>query len=76
MDDLPPSSESSAPPSYATSSLCPGVKQYKSETEHRSSISDQHHHKRQVGRYYRDSPPEMERQTVEQEVIPPTGPQI
>ena len=32
--------------------------------------------KRQDGRNFIDSPPEMERQTVEQEEIPPTGPRI
>ena len=46
------------------------------ETGHQSSISDRHQHKRLDGRYFSDSPPEMERQTVEQEKIPPTGPRI
>ena len=66
-DDTPSGSDNSLPPSYATSPTRPGVKQTQPETGHRSSISDQHQHKRQDGRFFADSdsPPEMERQTVE-----------
>ena len=49
------------------------MKRTQPETGHRSSISDRHQHKRYM---VTDSPSEMERQTVEQEEIPPTGPQI
>ena len=52
------------------------MKRTQPETGHRSSILDQHQHKRMDGRHFSDSPPEMERQMVEQEEIPPTGPQI
>ena len=74
--DTPDGTEESLPPSYATSPLRPGVKRTQPETGHRSSISDQHQHKRMDGRHFSDSPPDMERQTVEQEGIPPTGPRI
>ena len=78
-DDTPSGSDDShsLPPSYATSPTHPGVKRTQPEIGHRSSISDRHQHKRQDGRFFTDDlPSEMERQTVEQEEIPPTGPQI
>ena len=50
------------------------MKQTQPETGHRSSITDRHQHKRQDGRFFSDLPPEMERQMVEQEEIPSTGP--
>ena len=49
--DTPDGSEDSLPSSYATSPLCPSVKCTQPETGHRSSISDQHQHKRLDGRY-------------------------
>ena len=69
--DTPDGSEESLLPSYATSPLRPGVKRTQPETGHRSSISDRHQHKWYM---VTDSPPEMERSTVEQEEIPSTGP--
>ena len=69
--DTPDGSEDSLSPSYATSPLRPGIKRTQPETGHRSSITDQHQHKRYM---VTDSPPEMERQTVEQEEIPATRP--
>jgi hypothetical protein len=70
FDDTPQLSESSAPPSYATSPFRPAVKREKPETGHRSSISDRHQHKRYL---VTDSPPSEERSISEEEEIPPTG---
>jgi hypothetical protein len=70
FDDILQSSESSAPPSYATSPFRPASKQEKPETGHWSSISDRHQHKRYL---VTDSPPSKERSISEKEEIPPTG---
>jgi hypothetical protein len=70
FDDTSQSSESSAPPSYATSPFCPASKREKPETGYRSSISDRHQHKRYL---IIDSPPSEERSISEEEEILPTG---
>ena len=70
-DNTPSGLDNSLPPSYATSPIHPGIQCTQPETGHRSSISDQHQHQQYM---VTDSPPEMERQIVEQEEIPPTGP--
>ena len=70
MDGL----DNSLPPSYTTSPLHPGVKCTQPETGIGVLSLIDINIKRQDGRNFIDSPPEMERQTVEQEEIPPTGP--
>jgi hypothetical protein len=71
FDETQHSLESSAPPSYGTSSFRPTTKQEKLEAGHQNSISDRHQHKRYM---ITDSPPsEKERPISEEEEIPSTG---